>query len=226
MNNQKPATPQQSQAVEEKIPDKLTPSKSPLAPSNLIFTKKDPYVTIAIHMIKSLRLSDQKIFKYLKAELEAFNQEIQKALSDKKSIENYPWKHSLYTTLKNFLVEAVATEDSRLRDRFLSKIKKWYDNKIEKKLKNPDPNSSQAYPSTRDNSDIDRLSPIKALDSNASFMNNSMNQSNIIDNSNLKLSFVEKDSNLLPSKALKKELKDYEEGRRTLHSQAYPPCEQ
>jgi len=196
--------------------------------SILSILKKEKYLTINTNMLNTLHIASNNAFAFLKGELQDFNQQIDKAVKENTVISNYSWKHSLYVTLRNFLVEAASTEDRNLREGFISKIKTWYTDKVDKKLGNPDTSIiSRAEDTTRDQSNFARMSPIKALDQDQSFLNSSLIQADF--ESLGQKSFLAEGnsgtSEFIPSRYRAEVLKDYEEGRRSLHGTTDPPYE-
>jgi len=227
MDLQAPPTQSKKQLHNEETSPEPKPKENDsfLDQSILSILRKEKYLTINTNMLNTLHVASNKNFKFLKAELDTFNQEIEKSVIENTTISNYSWKHSLYVTLRNFLVEAAQTEDQNLREGFISKIKTWYTDKMEKKLGNPDTSIiSRALETTRDNSNLARMSPIKALDQDQSFLNSSLIQGDF-DSMGQKSILAEGNSEFIPSKYRAEVLRDYEEGRRSLHGSVDPPYE-
>ena len=224
----------QSGASISKDPGPPRDSNDILDLSTYKFTKRDKYATINTNMLNTLLVSNHKDFQILRKELDQWNQDVRKALDQNTELENYSWKHTLYEGLRNFLIQASSTEDRVLRETFINKAKTWYNGKIDKKLgvgpaaatANTSLNSTTVRKSTRVNSDISRLSPIKGLgggEHDGSFLNASLLNDNM---PNQEQSFFgEGISEILPSRYRAEVLRDYEEGRRSLHGSVEPPYE-
>ncbi len=200
--------------------------------SNYKFAKPDKYATINLTMLNTWLVANHKDFQMLKKELEIWNVDVRKALDENTELNNYQWKHTLYEGLRNFLLQAAGTEDNTLRETFINKAKRWYNDKIDKKLGVGPANTSMnttVRKSTRPNSDISRLSPIKGLggEQDASFLNASLlnNEMPNQDQNEQGSFFGEGISEILPSRYRAEILRDYEEGRRSLHGTVEPPYE-
>jgi len=194
--------------------------------------KKMKYTTLDTTALTSVILKDNEIFNGLKAEIERFNEEVRKALMEKRDIDHYNWRLNLYGGLRSLLKEIVAAESKELRTKLLDKAYKWFYDKLVKK------DGEKALPQRPDSTAKTRpitagTRPITA-GTNLSFQNTT-NISNIQKNESM-YDAVESPSKsiadhklehreMLPSEFRAEILRDYELGARSKHTDIEPPYE-
>ena len=193
--------------------------------------RKDGYSTLNISNLDGgVTLSENKTFIRLKSELQAFNDEMNRAIAEKKTISNYVWKKALYTGLKNLLSVVVSTDDRILKDSFMNKANVWFYDKLHKKMMNSTSRSvsrSGTRNSTTFVTDSTRLlsdTMNKQLEQDSGFLNISAVRPDS-QNTFLKKLLPEEISDTSPSKYRASILRDYEEGHRTKNFSAEPPYE-
>lgn len=91
------------------------------------------YQTIEYRSLHSLKLSSNPIFKTLKSEFESFNAEVNEAIEKKTDLLTYPWKHTLYTGLRNLLRIVCDIQDATVQQAFLKQASDWFYDQLQKK---------------------------------------------------------------------------------------------
>lgn len=190
---------------------------------------KSNYETVATTTLTSIAIDNNPVFIGLKSEIETFNDEVRRALQEKKEIIDYNWKYSMYTGLRNLLKEIVSTDDIHLKHAFLARAKQWFADKMTKKgiavqedyYSRPETNQSirpitaNTRPFTAMTRTITaRTSRMGGLDQTS--VNMSIEQGK---------SFFDSREEYVPSKYQAEILRDYQDGARSLHDSVEPPAE-